>query len=68
MSVDISGKTSKTETTTDWNRLRAMTDDEVHKAVLSDPDIKPADEDFWREADVVMPNPKETISIVRDGA
>lgn len=58
MNDDTSGDTSKTESATDWERLRRMTDDEVHAAVVSDPDIKPTDEDFWKRARVVMPKPK----------
>ncbi len=66
MSDDISGDTSKTEPTTDWQRLRAMTDDEVHAALVADPDITPTDEDFWEQARVVMPKRKETVTIRLD--
>lgn len=65
MSVEISDKTSKIEPATDWNRLRAKTDDEVHSAIVNDPDAKPTDEGFWKDTSIVMPKPKETIMIVR---
>jgi uncharacterized protein (DUF4415 family) len=43
-----------------------MTDQEVHAAVTSDPDIKPTDEGFWKDALVVMPKPKETVTMRLD--
>jgi uncharacterized protein (DUF4415 family) len=42
---------------TDWDRVRAMTDEEVEAAAVSDPDAPPLDEAFWREAQVVFPHP-----------
>jgi uncharacterized protein (DUF4415 family) len=66
MNDDISGNTSKTEPSTDWKRLQTMTDEEVHAAVTSDPDIKPTDEGFWKGAHVVMPKPKETVTMRLD--
>jgi uncharacterized protein (DUF4415 family) len=66
MKDDISGKTSKREPTTDWDRLRALTDDEVHAAALSDADALPTDEAFWKDARVVMPARKETITMRLD--
>lgn len=66
MNDDMSGNTSKTEPTIDWKRLQTMTDEEVHAAVGSDPEIKPTDEGFWKDAHVVMPKPKETVTMRRD--
>ena len=34
------GSTKPLEDKTDWNRLRAMTDEEVHAAALADPDAQ----------------------------
>ena len=53
MSDDISGATSKTELKTDWRRLRSMTHEEIHAAIIDDPDAKPTDEAFWKDARVV---------------
>ena len=64
MNDEPSGNASNTET--DWNRLDAMTDQEAHAAVVADPDIKPTDEDFWKQARVVMPRPKETVTMRLD--
>ena len=55
MNDRTSGNTSKTEPATDWERLRTMTDDEVHAAVTADPAIKPTDEAFWKGASLVIP-------------
>jgi uncharacterized protein (DUF4415 family) len=66
MSAATTGKTSKSEPKTDWRRLREMTDEEVHKAILGDPDVKPTDEAFWKKARVVMPQAKKTVTIRLD--
>jgi hypothetical protein len=50
MNDDASGSASKTEPVTDWRRLRAMSDEDVHAAVAADPDIMPTDEAFWKDA------------------
>jgi uncharacterized protein (DUF4415 family) len=66
MSGDTSGKTSKAEPRTDWQRLREMTDEEVHEAVVADPDIEPTDEAFWKAGRVVMPQYKKTVTMRLD--
>ena len=66
MSGDTTGKTAKPEPATDWRRLRGMTDEEVHAAVLADPEIKPTDDTFWKAARVVMPQPKKTVTMRLD--
>jgi uncharacterized protein (DUF4415 family) len=66
MSDDTSGTISKTKPKTDWRRLRSMTDDEIRAAIIDDPDAWPTDEVFWREARVVMPRRKETVTMRLD--
>jgi len=66
MNDDTFGTMSKTEAKTDWRRLHSMTDDEIHAAIIDDPDGKLADEAFWEEACVVMPRPKETVTMQLD--
>ena len=56
MNDDTSGNTSMIEPVTDWKRLRAMTDEEVHAAITADPDIMPTHEAFWRDAHVIIPD------------
>jgi uncharacterized protein (DUF4415 family) len=66
MNDDTIGTTSDTEAKTDWRRLRSMTDEEVHVGVVADPDIQPTDADFWKQAHVVMPKPKVTVTMRLD--
>ena len=46
---------------TDWERVDALSDEDIEKAALSDPDDPPTDASFWKDATVVMP---ENIVIV----
>ncbi len=55
-----------TEPKTDWRRLRSLTNEEIHAAIIDDPDGKPTDEEFWRDARVVMPRQKETVTMRLD--
>lgn len=57
------GKTLPNETVTDWDRLRRLSDADIHAAVASDPDIIPTDEEFWGTAEIVLPQRKPTITI-----
>jgi uncharacterized protein (DUF4415 family) len=66
MSDDISGTTSKIKPKTDWRRLRSMTEAEIHAAIIDDPDAKPTDETFWKDARVVTPRRKETVTMRLD--
>ncbi len=38
------------DTGTDWDRLEAMSEDEINETAASDPDAQPTDEDFWKGA------------------
>ena len=40
---------------TDWERVDALTDEDIDAAAASDPDAPPTDTDFWKDATVVMP-------------
>ena len=40
---------------TDWERVDALTDEEIDAAALSDADDPPTDQSFWEDATVVMP-------------
>ena len=51
---------------TDWERLRARSDRQVRRAIESDPEARPTDAEFWREARVVMPKTKQAITIRLD--
>lgn len=60
------GKILPNKTGTDWERLRHLSDADIHAAVVSDPDITPTDEDFWGNAKVVLPQRKPTVTIRLD--
>lgn len=49
-------------TQTDWEKVKNMTEAEIDAAAASDPDAQPTDEAFWKDAHVVMPQPKRAIS------
>jgi uncharacterized protein (DUF4415 family) len=66
MNDDTSATTSKIEPKTDWRQLRSMTDEEIHAAIIDDPDANPTDGAFWKEARVVMPRRKETVTMRLD--
>ena len=51
---------------TDWEALRRMDDAEIHASVTADPDARPTDADFWKTAKLVMPKPKQTITMRLD--
>ena len=59
------GRTSA-RTGTDWNRVRALSDHEVSQSVRNDPDAHRTDAAFWKTAHVVMPQPKQSITIRLD--
>jgi uncharacterized protein (DUF4415 family) len=50
-------------TETDWERVDALTDEEIEAAAKADPDAQPTDEAFWDDAVMVMPVEKELVSI-----
>ena len=51
------------DTQTDWEKVKNMTESEIEEAAASDPDAQPTDEAFWKDAHVVMPQPKCAISM-----
>jgi uncharacterized protein (DUF4415 family) len=61
-----SGKKSKAKAQTDWTRLRCITQSQIRKGILSDPDIHPTDEKFWKQAKVVLPRRKQIVTIRLD--
>ncbi len=59
------GKTSG-KAASDWKRVRSLSDRQVRRAIEADPEARPTDADFWKNARVVMPTAKETITIRLD--
>ena len=62
------GKTSKAKrgTGTDWNKLRHMSDAQVRRGISSNPDVRPTDEEFWKDAKVVWPTRKTVVTMRLD--
>jgi uncharacterized protein (DUF4415 family) len=51
----------------DWRRVDAQTDDDIRRNIQEDPDAAPeVDSDWFRSARVVMPEPKQAVSLRLD--
>ena len=51
----------------DWYRIDAQTDDDIRRAILTDPDAAPEVDAAWfKSARVVMPEPKQAVSLRLD--
>ena len=46
---------------TDWERVDALTDEDINAAASSDPDAPPTEASFWQDATVVMPENIVTV-------
>jgi uncharacterized protein (DUF4415 family) len=51
---------------TDWDKLRRMSVATIRKGIAADPDAHATDENFWKSAKVVMPVPKEIVTMRLD--
>ncbi len=51
---------------TNWNKLRRMSAASIRKGIAADPDAHATDENFWKSARVVMPTPKEIVTMRLD--
>lgn len=52
---------------TDWKRVRKLADEDIERAVASDPDAAPImDQAWWSAARVVLPMPKVPVSVRLD--
>ena len=50
----------------DWKRVRSMSDRQIRIGLASDPETRPTDAKFWKNAQVVMPEAKKPITIRLD--
>ncbi len=57
---------SRPRTGTDWNRLRRLSAASIRKGIEADPNARATNEDFWKSAEVVMPSPKEIVTMRLD--
>ncbi len=60
------GKISGKQSATDWNRLRSLSSEEIRIGISDDPEAHATDAKFWQKAQVVLPRPKETVTIRLD--
>lgn len=51
---------------TDWSRLRARPGTEISRSIEADPNAVATDAEFWKKAKVVLPQPKQPITIRLD--
>ena len=51
---------------TDWSRLRRGTPAEIRKGIGADPEAHATDAQFWKTAKVVLPTPKEIVTMRLD--
>ncbi len=61
------GKTSKRRKIgTDWEALSRLSDADIRAGIDSDPDARATDENFWKDARVVLPKPKRLVTLRLD--
>jgi uncharacterized protein (DUF4415 family) len=51
---------------TDWDKLRRVSAATIRKGIAADPDAHATDKEFWKSAKVVMPAPKEIVTMRLD--
>ena len=66
MKEQPTGKAAAKGGTTDWKRLRALSDKNIRSALKADPEARPTDKEFWKQAKIVLPEAKQTITIRLD--
>jgi len=57
---------SALEGKTDWEKVRNMSNADIHAAIKADTDVMPTNEDFWKSAEVVLPRNKEVVTMRLD--
>jgi uncharacterized protein (DUF4415 family) len=61
------GRTSKQRKTgTDWEALSRLSAADIRAGIDGDPDARATDENFWKEAQVVLPKPKQLVTLRLD--
>ena len=51
---------------TDWRRLERASAASIRKGIEADTGVAGTDDDFWKNATVVMPAPKEVVTMRLD--
>ncbi|MGK7959889.1 hypothetical protein [Crocosphaera sp.] len=47
---------------TDWDKIKGMTDEEIEKNALDDPDSQPIPDEMWEDAQVVFPQQNTAVN------
>ncbi|MGI8992563.1 MAG: BrnA antitoxin family protein [Bryobacteraceae bacterium] len=66
MKEQPTGKSSAKGGATQWKRLRALSDQDIRSAVKADPEARPTDVEFWKQAKVIIPRTKQSVTIRLD--
>ena len=66
MKEQHTGKVSAKGVATDWKRFRSLSDKDIRNSIEADPEASPTDVNFWKKARVVLPQPKQTVTIRLD--
>jgi len=53
-------------TGTDWGKLRRLSADGIRQGIAADPDAHGTDAEFWKSAKVVLPTPKQIVTMRLD--
>jgi uncharacterized protein (DUF4415 family) len=59
-------RSSTRKPSTDWNRLRRIAPGAIRKGIASDPGAHATNAEFWKTAEVVLPVPKEIVTMRLD--
>ena len=56
---------TRLEDRSEWDRVDALTDEEIHAAISDDPDVAPAlEQSFWRNVEILDPrHDKKTVTM-----
>jgi uncharacterized protein (DUF4415 family) len=65
MNAKRTGKASA-KAETDWKRIRSLKDSQVRRAIETDPEAHGTTPEFWASAKIVLPQPKQPITIRLD--
>jgi uncharacterized protein (DUF4415 family) len=57
---------SKRSSRTEWSRLQRMSAASIRQGIAADPDARATDAEFWKTAKVVLPTPKEIVTMRLD--
>src|SRR4029450_4177284 len=59
-------KASKAKRGTDWRKLRRVSDAEIQTGIEAHTAAHPTDDEFWKNAQVVLPRRKEVVTMRLD--